>query len=129
MLCGNELIRIALLVAKIIAAHIPVRALSVISTPMVGAKMLAAESMPKPVMPVIKIVLRLVISEIFPNGRLIAAMVIVYELTIQLTEPALTPKKLSSDGTERLRALDIKVVMNDVIIAAARMFFWFLFML
>ena len=47
---------------------------------------------------------------------------IVYELTIQPIAAALTPKKLSRAGIDRLRALDINVVMNEVIIAEASTF-------
>ena len=67
------------------AADVPDNARRSISIPMDGARMLAADKMPNPAIPVRNTALRLVMSDTFPIGRLMAATAIVYELTIQLT--------------------------------------------
>ena len=74
-----------MLVANIIAAHVPDSARRIIRTPIDGAKILIADKRPNPAIPVRKTVLRLVISDTLPIGRLMAATAMVYELTIQLT--------------------------------------------
>ena len=74
------------------AAHVPDSARRTISTPIEGANMLTADKIPNPDIPVRNTALLLVMSDILPMGRLMAATAMVYELTIQLTKAAFTPK-------------------------------------